>query len=247
MSHCVVVGGTRGIGRAVVRWFASRQWHVSVIGRSLSFPEASMPNVKAFALDISDKEHSKAVSQDFLATWGQISALIFVQRFRGSGDSWEGEITTSLDATRTWIDMLLPNFDKPGSIVVTCSVACRLVATDQALSYHVAKAGLEALVRYYAVTLGPIGIRVNAVSPGFTLKEESQVYFLKQKVFCENLTKAIPLGRLGKPEDVAEVIGFLCSEGARFITGQNIVVDGGLSLLDHVSLVRLLQEAKNSG
>lgn len=94
------------------------------------------------------------------------------------------------------------------------------------------------MVRYYAVTLGPRRIRVNSVSPGTVLKDESKDFYLKNEQLYNLYKGIIPLGRMGTAEEVANVVAFLCSSKASFITGQNIVVDGGLSLIWQETLAR---------
>jgi 3-oxoacyl-[acyl-carrier protein] reductase len=94
-------------------------------------------------------------------------------------------------------------------------------------SYAASKAALEGLTRAAAVELGPSNVNVNAVAPGFIHTERLDM--LPREVI-DQATKRAVLGRLAEPEDIARVIAFLCSDAARHITGQTIVVDGGLSL-----------------
>ncbi|HEX8096589.1 MAG TPA: SDR family oxidoreductase, partial [Pyrinomonadaceae bacterium] len=92
--------------------------------------------------------------------------------------------------------------------------------------------------RYYAVKLGPRGVRVNCVSPGAVLKDESKDFYLKNERLYNLYRRITPLGRMATSEEIADVVTFLCGPKAAFITGQNIIVDGGLSLGWHESLAR---------
>ncbi|MBV8461668.1 MAG: SDR family oxidoreductase, partial [Acidimicrobiales bacterium] len=115
-----------------------------------------------------------------------------------------------------------------GSIVSTASISGTRPAAGEA-PYAAAKAGVAALTATAALEYGP-DIRVNAVSPGMirTALTEPWFEFLPHEI--ERFHRSTPLGRIGEPEDIADVVVFLCSDAARFITGQNLVVDGGLTL-----------------
>jgi NAD(P)-dependent dehydrogenase (short-subunit alcohol dehydrogenase family) len=96
------------------------------------------------------------------------------------------------------------------------------------------------LVRYYACSLGARGIRVNCVSPGVILKREAEAFYRLNKKLVALYERVAPLRRFGTAADVAAVVRFLCSEDAAFITGQEVVVDGGISLIWQASLARQL-------
>ena len=160
--------------------------------------------------------------------------LIFVQRHRGEGDAWAGEIETSLTATKTIIEKLTRKLTG-GSIVIVTSVADSFIASEQPVGYNVAKAGLAHMARYYAVTLAGKGIRSNCVSPSVFIKDRTRA-FHKTAVSARFHKKAIPLGRAARAEEVCSVIAFLCSDDASYVTGQNIAVDGGLSAQAHLTL-----------
>jgi NAD(P)-dependent dehydrogenase (short-subunit alcohol dehydrogenase family) len=171
---------------------------------------------------------------------GPITNLIFLQRFRGGGDEWRGELDVSLTATRIIIESLQKCFERATnpSIVIVCSNASHLIAEEQPVAYHVAKAGLRQMARYYAAILGSSRIRVNCVTPGTVLKDESRDFYLRNRVLMRLYEHVTPLARMGTSQDLANVVGFLCSDSASFVTGQDIAVDGGLSLLWQESLAR---------
>jgi 3-oxoacyl-[acyl-carrier protein] reductase len=111
---------------------------------------------------------------------------------------------------------------------VTSSLSA-IQGTDLRAAYTATKAGLSGLVRSLAIEWGPKGVTVNAVGPGIILTPLTKAYMDQ---YPERVTATIentPLRRLGTPEDVADVVAFLASDGARFITGQTVYVDGGIS------------------
>jgi 3-oxoacyl-[acyl-carrier protein] reductase len=242
-QHTVIVGGTRGIGRELVRVLADQGHVVSVLGRRAP-PEidSQLTNVDYWAVDILEKDQLETTLGEIVSKNGNLNSLVFFQRFRGAGDSWEGEIQTSLSATKNTVDYLADKF-RPGedcSIVAVSSIASHFIADEQPLSYHIGKSGLGQMVRYYAVELGRRGIRVNSVSPGTVIKEESSDFYAQNRELRDLYESITPLGRMGTAADVANVAAFLCSPQASFVTGQNIVVDGGVSLRGQESLARKL-------
>jgi NAD(P)-dependent dehydrogenase (short-subunit alcohol dehydrogenase family) len=240
--HAVVIGGTRGGGRSWVKNLCARGHAVSVLGRGRpSAGDASLPGARYWSADLADHQAlARACGQ--IARRGPIDTLVFFQRHRGPGDDWEGEIAVSLSATRSIIERLRGRFAREGAraIVVAGSVAVDLVAQEQPASYHVAKAGLRQLVRFYAAALGPLGLRVNMVSPAVAVKDESVDFYRRQGGLQELYRRLIPLGRMGTFKEVAGVIEFLCGPAASYITGQDLRVDGGLSLLWQETLARKL-------
>jgi NAD(P)-dependent dehydrogenase (short-subunit alcohol dehydrogenase family) len=231
MRHALIVGGTRGLGREIARRFSSDdEWRVSVIGRSQ--PGEKEPHLTYHSVDVSDRATRQTALAAAVSTNGPLDTLIFCQRFRGSGDSWAGELEVSLTVTRDLIETSVAHFSPTGwrSIVIVGSVAGLWIASDQQVGYHVAKAGLETLIRYYGVKLGAERIRVNGVAPSAFIKEESKSYHETHPEVGARMAKLTPLGRIGTAADSADAIMFLASEQARFITGQNLIVDGGLTL-----------------
>jgi NAD(P)-dependent dehydrogenase (short-subunit alcohol dehydrogenase family) len=244
-SHVLVVGGTKGIGRVVARRLAADDHAVSVIGRSQ--PADDDPVLPSWTVDVADLPKLRETLEMIVGARGPLSGAVLLQRYRGTGDAWAGEIATSLSATRELIEWAGEHFRDLGrgkAIVVVSSIAGQFIASEQPVSYHVAKAAMSQMVRYYAVSLGPKGILVNGICPGTTVKRESQAYYDEHPEIGELFANIVPLGRMGTSEDVAELAAFLVSGRASFVTGQNIVLDGGVSLQGHEALSRRVAAAR---
>jgi NAD(P)-dependent dehydrogenase (short-subunit alcohol dehydrogenase family) len=240
-EHYLIVGGTTGIGRAMVKRLSGSGHTVSVIGRHPS-PEVEqgLAGIHFHAVDLCEEAGTRAAIDRSIKQGGKLSHVVFFQRYRGKGDAWQGELQVSLTATKVIVEHCKGQFAGTGNhaIVIVSSIASRLVLAEQPVSYHMAKAALIQMMRYYAVTLGPSGIRVNAVSPDACVKDEARKFYEENVALRELNNSVIPLGRMGSSEDVVNVIQFVCSSQAAFMTGQEIVVDGGLSIVGHSALAR---------
>jgi NAD(P)-dependent dehydrogenase (short-subunit alcohol dehydrogenase family) len=240
-AHSVIIGGTRGVGRELVRLFQQQGHVVSVVGRREPEPEdRELPQVHYWTADIAIPGELTAALGEIVGRNGPVNHVVFLQRYKGSGDTWAGEWETSLVATRLAIETLLEHFAAEGdkAIVVVSSIADQFIADGQPVGYHVAKAGLHQLANYYAVALGPKGIRVNCVAPSTFQKRENESFYGSQGGLVDLFRRTIPLRRMGTAVEVANVIAFLCGPQSSFVTGQRIAVDGGVSLLAQESLSR---------
>lgn len=245
MTHSIIIGGTRGLGRVVARQMAERGNIVSVVGRT-ELPEEDLKagEIHSYKADISDEKSIIPTLDELIKEHGKVNYCTFLQRYRGKDDNWMGEFETTLTATKNIIDHLTPQFSEgqDNGIVVVSSPFARFIVEGQSLSYHVAKAGLEQMMRYYALNLGSKRIRVNSITPMTFLKEESKSFYMGNEPLLDLFKDIIPLERMGTTEDSANVISFLCSPQASFVTGQDITIDGGLSLHWPESLSRRLKQ-----
>jgi 3-oxoacyl-[acyl-carrier protein] reductase len=232
-QHAVVVGGTRGLGRIIVENFLARGCVVSVVSRRKPADFAEGPRLRHFAVDLEKSETLGGLPAQIRDALGPVSYLVLSQRFRGEGDPWVGEIQVGVTASRDLIEGFTPHFTDHGdrAIGVVSSAYAEFVGCSQPVGYHVVKAGLNAMVRYYAVTLGRKGIRVNAIMPVTHLKPESRAVYEKNKKLMEAYRRLVPLGRMGTAEESANALDFLCSERASFINGQSLFLDGGVSVV----------------
>ncbi len=240
-GHALVVGGSRGLGRAVVRAFSDAGLAVTVFDRLAPLAEdADLRGVSRASVDLLDAASIDRALAPVLDGPGRPDRVVFLQRHRGDDDSWEGELAVGLAATRRIAEALGRVMPSGGAMVMVASAASRFIAEEQPAAYHVVKAGVVQLARYLAVTLGPRGIRVNAVSPAVFIKDESRQRDLER---YRDVAAATPLRRVPTVDEIARVILALCGPSFGIVTGQVIEVDGGLSLLAQASLIRRAETA----
>jgi NAD(P)-dependent dehydrogenase (short-subunit alcohol dehydrogenase family) len=241
----VVTGAAGGIGRACVQAFADAGYVVAALdlagqGIERVVEEDAISGSIAIECDITDWESVEAAFSVIGETLGRIDALAANAGSEGYFDF--GELT--VDEIRRQIDVnlighllcikaALPLLEAAGSgaIVITASVQGHLTLPG-CVPYAASKAGLMATARALAVELGPKRVRVNTVSPGTIatpMLDRSLVGMTTQEEedILTGLRTANALGRIGEPREIAEVIVFLCSHGASYVTGADLVVDGG--------------------
>jgi NAD(P)-dependent dehydrogenase (short-subunit alcohol dehydrogenase family) len=232
-GHAVVVGGSRGLGLAVVEKFLARGCTVTVLSRRPALHHAGHAMVRHVAIDLESDSGVDGVWNTVRELAGPISYLVLCQRFRGEGDPWQGEIQVGLNASRALIEGFKEHFVDSGdrAIGIVSSVYAEFTGSSQPVGYHVVKAGLNGMVRFYAATLGRRGIRVNAIMPLSYIKQESREFYQSKTELLAVYDQFVPLRRMGEANDSANALDFLCSDKAAFINGQNLFVDGGVSVV----------------
>lgn len=230
-GHAIVVGGTRGLGRVVVERFLARDLNVTILSRNP--PTERSARLRHVKVDLEKVTCIDEIDIPQILATGPINYLALTQRFRGDGDPWAGEIQVGLSASRILIEGFVDHFAASGdrAIAAASSVYAQFVGGSQPVGYHVVKAGLNAMTRYYAWSLGTRGIRVNTVMPLSYVKDESREYYSSNEPLNELYRRFVPLRRMGDVADSANAIDFLCSEKAAFVTGQSLFVDGGVSVV----------------
>jgi 3-oxoacyl-[acyl-carrier protein] reductase len=234
----LVTGGSRGIGAAISRELGSAGARVAVnyrSGKEAAEEVASEVGGIALAANVGDPAEAKDLLERVESELGEIDILVNNAGItrdtliaRMSDEEWEEVIETNLRGTfntcRAVARKMLRR--RSGAIVNMTSVVGIHGNPGQA-NYAASKAGIIGLTKALARELGSRGVRVNAVAPGYIATELTDV--LSEEIRGAILANT-PMGRLGSPEDVAAAVRFLCSDEAAFITGDVLLVDGGLGM-----------------
>ena len=235
----LVTGGSRGIGAACAAWFVDHGDRVAVTHRGPTPPEppkdADPERWLPVVCDVTDPEQVESAFAAVEARWGPVEVLVAnagitrdTLMLRMGEDAWAEVLETNLTgafrvAKRAVAKMLRLH---RGRIVLVSSVGAFVGLPGQA-NYAASKAGLVGMARALAREVASRQITVNVVAPGIVTTDMTAAL---GEARVEELRAMVPLGRAATPEEVAEAVGFLASEGAGYVTGAVLPVDGGLGM-----------------
>jgi NAD(P)-dependent dehydrogenase (short-subunit alcohol dehydrogenase family) len=238
-QRAVITGGGSGIGRAVCQRLAAHGATVAVLDIDLPSAEETARSIGGFAVhvDVTDAEAMRVAVDAAAAQLGGVSILMnnagnstMAPLAGWDPDEWDRIVRLNLTGVFNGMRAGVPHLlaGGTGAVVNTSSISATRPAAGEA-PYSAAKAGVMALTASAALEYGP-AIRVNAVAPGMIRTKLTKPLLDGLPDEVERYKRTTPIGRVGEPEDIADVVLFLCSDLARFITGQTIVVDGGMTL-----------------
>jgi len=235
----LITGGARGIGRAIGLDLATQGWSIALCYRSSAADaedtraqiEALGARALAVRSDVSDPEAAEALARTVEDAWGRIDALVNcagpyhrVDILKETPEGWREMFTNNLDPVFYLSRLVAPGMIERswGRIIAFgMATADQLTAQPGITAHYIAKAGVLVLTRTLARALAPHGITVNAISPGFIDSGSAPPEEL------DAMAKRIPAGYIGTTRDAVNVVRFLLSDEARYVTGANIHLSGG--------------------
>ena len=235
----IVTGAASGIGKMTALRFVTEGYQVAALDRSkpglarLQRRDAGQ-YIANYACDLAQVDSLVPLAKQILSELGPPRTLVnnagqclYADITETTESMWADSLNVNLIGASALIRELVPAMKRVhGAAIVNVASRNAISSSPRAATYDAAKAALLALTRTLAVELGEHDIRVNAVLPGFI---DTPIHgdLLKDPVFVTNYLKLIPLNRIGKPHEIANIIYFLASDQASFITGQSIIADGG--------------------
>ena len=243
-KRVLVTGASSGIGRATAELFLEAGATVALASRRESVladvADAFADDAFIIQADLALAEQSEYCVNRAVELMGGLDCLVNSAGILRSGsientslDSWDEMMNINLRSIFHLMKLSVPYLEESGGNIVNVSSVTGLRAFPNVLAYCVSKAGLDQLTRCAALELAPKGIRVNAVNPGVVVSGLHRSGGMNEEAydaFLEHGRSTHPLGRVGEPREIAELIWFIASDKASWITGETISIDGGRAL-----------------
>jgi len=243
----MVTGATSGIGHAVAVKFATESAQVVALGRNqsaLSELEVSVRNAGGepltIAVDVTNDTQVHHAVDETINKFGRLDVLVNAAGHISTGSieetslsAWDAMMNVNLRAVFQLMQLAAPHLIKTKGNIVNVSSVTGLRSFPGVLAYCVSKAGVDQLTRCVALELAAKGVRVNAVNPGVVITEIHKRGGMSEEAyanFLEHSKTTHPLGRVGDPKEIAELVFYLASEKASWITGATYQIDGGRAL-----------------
>src|SRR2546423_4464079 len=243
----IVTGATSGIGRATALRFADAGARVMAVGRNAQKLKEVVKEIESkggealsIRADVTVQPIARRVVAQTTERFGGVDILVNAAGHIANGTientplaSWDAMLNVNLRAVFNLMQQAVPSLIERRGNIVNVSSVTGLRAFPGVLAYCVSKAGLDQLTRCAALELAPKGVRVNAVNPGVVVTEIHKRGGMSEEeyeAFLEHSKTTHPLGRVGEPREIAELVFYLASENAAWITGATYQVDGGRAL-----------------
>lgn len=235
MKTAIITGGARGIGLAAADVLLEAGWQVGLVDRdgdALAEAVTARDNVHSIFCDVSDPDAVQGMMDEAIRHFGAIDGLVNNAGVADFGpiedtdfDRWKTVMETNVDGVFLCTQAATPALKKSKGAIVNIASISGLRASTLRVAYGTSKAAVIQLTLQQAVELGEYGIRANTVCPG-PVKTKLAMAVHSQEII-DAYHDAIPLNRYGQEREIAEVIAFLLSDKASFVTGQTIAADGG--------------------
>ena len=243
----LVTGATSGIGHSVAVKFAAHSAHVVALGRNqaaLSDVETAVKDAGGeplvLAVDVTNSDQAQHAIDETVRRFGRLDVLVNAAGHISTGSiedtslaAWDAMMNVNLRAVFQLMQMATPHLIKTKGNIVNVSSVTGLRSFPGVLAYCVSKAAVDQLTRCAALELAPKGVRVNAVNPGVVVTEIHKRGGMSEAAyerFLEHSKTTHPIGRVGDPDEIAELVFYLASERAAWITGVTYQIDGGRAL-----------------
>lgn len=242
-KNALVTGSTRGLGRTIADWLAREGANILVSGREQHDVDSVVDEMRALgvdawgtAADLSRPEEAHRLAQVALETVGSFDILVnnagmsIRQSFMDvSDDEWNYQMAVNVRSPFILSQHIARDMIDNGirGRIVSISTIGVFAGHQQTMVYNIAKAGLQAMTRNMAFELGPHGISANAIAPGAVPDRPDTTEFVRDGNSLDNWSHRIPMGRLGRAEDIAAAVRYFCLPESDWTTGQTLLVDGG--------------------